>query len=384
MPRSSRMTWDWFESFTHALPSAAAPAIEKCDCCVLFRSQSCGSAKMRKLWLARSNFAIPVWYISPTQIAPSAPSSTSSVPIGEPGRLHRDREVGDVAGQRVKPCQVLLAEMAEPGHAVGVDDDVVRLDFRPGKVVLGDDDLRRPPGRPGKLGDVEGPRVPAVEVDAGEVAGDLVLHPGGQRRPPVVLQQTLRLHVRGAGVIPRHPVEHLEEFRLGMAGVEDALDGVAVRAVQQLPLHVVGARRARQPLRIGELLRAGHRLAQRQVRLPGLAAGQADTTRPVQRVAGGADRKFVLTLPQPSRREPVPALRIAYHADRDGRTQPLRADDHAFHRSVLGGGHLPGQAVGGLCRCGAWHGGEGGEADQGGYGPPGRPGLVGLGHGDPP
>src|SRR5437870_11674257 len=48
---------------------------------------------------------------------------------GETGLDHRDRILPDLAGPRVHLAQELLAEMREPDDAVGIDDDIMRLDL---------------------------------------------------------------------------------------------------------------------------------------------------------------------------------------------------------------------------------------------------------------
>src|SRR5207253_979971 len=61
------------------------------------------------------------------------------------------RELRDRARARVELAQRLLAEVRVPGDAVGIHDDVVRLDGRPRQVVLRDDDARPAPDRAGSV-----------------------------------------------------------------------------------------------------------------------------------------------------------------------------------------------------------------------------------------
>ena len=162
--------------------------------------------------------------------------------------------------------------MAEPGHAVAVDDDVVRLDLGAGQVEFGDDDPGGAAGGAGEGLDREGAGGAAVQVHAGEVFGDRGLHPGGEGGALVAVEQALRLHVGGAGVVAAHALDDLQELRLRMLGVEDALQGVAVRAVQQLPLQVVGARGAGEPFGVGEGIRGGGVGRRRRLATVGVAA----------------------------------------------------------------------------------------------------------------
>jgi hypothetical protein len=51
------------------------------------------------------------------------------------------RNLLDLAGLGIEPADILLAEIRIPGHAVGADDHVVRLDLGVWQLVFGDDDM---------------------------------------------------------------------------------------------------------------------------------------------------------------------------------------------------------------------------------------------------
>jgi len=60
--------------------------------------------------------------------------------------LNSGRAFGDLAGLRIHPADVLLAEVGVPDVAVLADDDVMRLDRVARQIVFGDDHLGGPPG----------------------------------------------------------------------------------------------------------------------------------------------------------------------------------------------------------------------------------------------
>ena len=62
--------------------------------------------------------------------------------LGMIGLQHRDRIVRHLAGLGIELGEELLAEVRVPDAAVGIDDDVVRLDLLPRQIVFGDDDAR--------------------------------------------------------------------------------------------------------------------------------------------------------------------------------------------------------------------------------------------------
>ena len=111
---------------------------------------------MRKVSLARSNFAMPVWYIRRDPDLAVLVELEVERSFRVAGLLHRDREIRDLAGFRIELRQELLAEMRVPYHAVAIDDHVVRLDLLARKIVFGDDDLGRAAGRPRKRLEFEG------------------------------------------------------------------------------------------------------------------------------------------------------------------------------------------------------------------------------------
>ena len=66
--------------------------------------------------------------------------------------------------------------------------------------------------------------------------------------PPMRADQPLRLHVGGARIVGAHALEHLQEVVAVVLRFENAVQRMAVRAVEQVALQIVRARRARQHL----------------------------------------------------------------------------------------------------------------------------------------
>ena len=107
--------------------------------------------------------------------------------LGVVGLLHGDREIRHRPGLRVELGKELLAEMRVPDHAVGIDDDVVRLNLLPREIVFGDDDVasRVRLGR-GEVFQLEAMRRLAAEIDAGEIFREPLCDGWVYGRPPVL------------------------------------------------------------------------------------------------------------------------------------------------------------------------------------------------------
>ena len=207
--------------------------------------------------------------------------------------LHRDRIVRRLPRLRIHLGEELFAEMREPDHAVGIDDDVMGLDLPPRQIVFRDDDLGGAALGARKLLDLERMRRASIQVDAREIFGEFLRDGGRHRRTPVLADQPLRLQVRGPGIIAGHPLEHLEEVGFGMPRLENPLQRVAVRAVEHHPFDLVGARRAHHPFGVGDLLGARLGGNEREVRNRRLALGEVDIRRALECVAGSTDGQRV-------------------------------------------------------------------------------------------
>src|SRR5258707_1269069 len=114
----------------------------------------------------------------------------------------------------------------------------MRLCVTSGQIVLGDDDARGPTGetRERLEGEVEGLRV--AQVDAGKIFGHLLLERGLQLGPiggGTVRRQYLRQRRSRVVRVVAHPVEYLDELRGVVRRLHDALQGVAIDAVDQRP-----------------------------------------------------------------------------------------------------------------------------------------------------
>ncbi len=250
---------------------------------------------------------------------------------------HRDRDVLDLAGLRVEHAGELRAEVGVPGHAVAIDDHVVRLRLFARQVVLGDDHAGGLAlGAHLGLKVVFG-RVRIAERDAGEIGGGrLGLVAGyGRALAARTRQQRLRAGRRAAGRVAAHAIEHLLVLGRIMRRGEHALQGVAADALDHELLLLVGARQAAEPLAVGKRRGEIARLAELEVGRGGRAHRHLGGLRSDQGVACGADRDRVLAGRKPVGREAVIALLIGHHRDGDGGALFLGVHQNAFHVAFL-------------------------------------------------
>ncbi len=215
------------------------------------------------------------------------------------------------------------------------------LTGRPRQVVFGDDDAGCP-----AVGTRQGlerklPLVAFAQIDAGEVFGLLaerlrVAHP---RR----VEHALRLDRLAHRRIAAHAGEHVRPLIRVVTRADDPLERVAARAIEQERLLLLAAGQAHHPFGIAHLRGEVLGLAQLEVHRGGPLGGDIGSRRADEVVADGADLERVFACAQSIGGEAVAALRIADHADGDGRARFLGADHHALHGAFRLGGDLPGQ-----------------------------------------
>ena len=254
--------------------------------------------------------------------------------LGMIGLLHRNREIRHLAGLRVELGEELLAEVRIPDHAVGIDDHVVGLNLLSGQIIFGDDDARSAAGRTRRHLEVEAVLGLAAEIERRKIVGDALRRGRIDGGAAVIAVEALRLHVRGAGIIAAHALEHLEEFRAGVLGFKNPLNGMAIRAVEQRALQLFRTGRARQPLRIRQLIGGHRRGLELEVSRGGLGGREFDQARTVERIARGLDRQLITAWLQASRGESVLALGIAHDRHGDRRAFLFGADQDALHRAL--------------------------------------------------
>ena len=170
------------------------------------------------------------------------------------GFLHGNREIRYLPGFRIELGQELLAEMREPDHAGGIDNDVVGLNLFPRKIIFRDDDPRGASG--GTRGDfgLEVMRRLPAEIDAREIVRELFCDGRVDGRPPVLADEPLWLQVGRAGIVAAHALEYFEEISRRVFGDEYPAQRMAIRTVEQRPFEVLGPRHARHPLGICQLV----------------------------------------------------------------------------------------------------------------------------------
>ena len=143
------------------------------------------------------------------------------------------------------------------------------------------------------------------------------------------------LRIRG------HPLDDRRHLVRVVARARDSLQRVAVRARADGGLLLLGARKAREPLRVGELRREIASRRQFQIGRRGLAGVDLHVQRPFEVVADGSNAKGIRARLQSGRGKTIAALRVAHDGDRDRRRRALRAHEHAFHRALFDRCHAP-------------------------------------------
>ena len=227
--------------------------------------------------------------------------------------------------------------------AVGIDDDVVGQRFLARQIVFGDDHVGGAALRPRQPLEIECLAVGIAHVGVDQEPGGGVHQVGGHARPLAARtagEQKLRACRHALGRVAAHPREHLLPFVGRVDRGEHALQRMAADAVRQERLDLVVARRARQPLGIGELRVDVLGLGELEVGRCGGAAGDIDLLRADEIISGRADGDVVVPGLDPVRREAELALVVRHHRRGDGRALLLGADEDAFHRAFLGRGDL--------------------------------------------
>jgi len=106
------------------------------------RAHSLGVVHTRNFSLFLSNFAMALWYITPTQGFVVA-SNLEIERAFRPSRLdHGNRILRHLAGLRVHLAEEHLAEVGVPDLALAIEHHVVRLDQGIRQVVFRDDYAR--------------------------------------------------------------------------------------------------------------------------------------------------------------------------------------------------------------------------------------------------
>ena len=246
-----------------------------------------------------------------------------------------------VAG--IEPSDIVFAEIGVPRHSLRIHDDVVRLDDRPRKVVFRDDDLRVFPLGSRECLERIRPCRAGAQIDRAEEFGHPL--PGLPERLAARLEQPSGrsfLHVQRKTriCIRRHPLQHFHHLSRVVLGFDDAFERVADDTREQRGLLIVGARHARQPLRIRELGGEVFRLVQGEIGGDSRVRRHVGDAGILHLVSHGADAERILTRRQPVPRKAVLPAGIADDADGDGGPGFLRADHHTFHEAFGGGADL--------------------------------------------
>ena len=94
----------------------------------------------------RSNFATPACSIRPSQMSPFLSKLMSSRPGGKSASTS-EPDIGDLA-VGIELAEELMAEIGVPGHALVIEDDVMRHRALARQIVFGDHNLGRTPLQP--------------------------------------------------------------------------------------------------------------------------------------------------------------------------------------------------------------------------------------------
>src|SRR5262249_3631677 len=117
---------------------------------------------------------------------------------------HGNRIFGNLPGLGIELAQELLAEMAEPDHAVGIDHCIVRLDLLTRQIVLSDDHARGTPGRARQPLELVGPDFLFAQIDRSKVLGERLDAVEVAEISPRAADQSLRMLRRAARIIAGH------------------------------------------------------------------------------------------------------------------------------------------------------------------------------------
>jgi hypothetical protein len=150
--------------------------------------------------------------------------------------------------------------------------------------------------------------------------------------------RSLRRQREGERRVSGHPLDDRHQPIRVVARACHQFERVAVRAPAHVGLLRVGAGKAGEPFRVGELRRDIARLLQRQVSRRGPPRVDRDGGGTREVVTDRTDVNRVLAWLESPSGKPVPPLLIGDDARRHGGSGLLGADDDALHRAFLDGG----------------------------------------------
>src|SRR5437867_4630792 len=259
-----------------------------------------------------------------------------------PSRLYyRKRIWRYVAGLRVHRAEEHLAKVGVPSVAFAIGHHIVRLDQRSRQIILGDDHMRRLAGEPRQRLERKRPRRLLTQIDGGKPFRRLPAAPSAFNIPSCRAGQALRFQRRAAGIVEAHAPDDVHET-VGIVGrLHDAFQRVASGAVKKKILLLVAARNAQEPFRIGEMGGKILHLLELDLGLRFLAWSDVRSPRAIELVAGRTRFQRVVSGPESYGRKSKAPLSVGDNADADCRAVLFRADYHAFHQTLLSGGHLP-------------------------------------------
>ena len=212
---------------------------------------------------------------------------------GEAGLVHRHWILAGLAGLGIEPAQELLAEARIPGDAVGIDDDVMRLDGLARQIIFGDDHAGAAAFRARQRLERVVPLRARAQIDAAEKVGHAAidLH----ALVPALFHPALAApKLRGGRNALVHVALHARQRDVdeivGLVGrARHPLERVAAHAAQHRVLLLVGAGEACKPFRVRELGGEILGLAQLQVVFRRLLRGHVHAGRPVEIVSDRAN-----------------------------------------------------------------------------------------------
>ena len=256
--------------------------------CVASLFHSGGSVQVRNVSGLRVEFRDPALIHRGKPDCPRRSNCNPRLPVGKPGFNVGTGYSVTLAVFGSSLPMLSFAEIRVPRDPLRIHDDVVRLDDGAGQVVLRDDDLRVL-----ALGTREclqriRPRRAAAQVDRAEILGDpLPATAGAPRRAAASSHRAGRFCMCSGKLefvyvaIRSSTVTHLSRVVLGL---DDAFERVADGASEQRGLLIVGARHARQPLRIRELGREIFRGVQGEIGGDSLARRTSTPRDPPSRI----------------------------------------------------------------------------------------------------
>ena len=231
-------------------------------------------------------------------------------------------------------CSPKLEYQSRPGH-----DDIMGLQQGPGQTVFGIDDFCRVAAWPGKRLEWVSPGRSVMQIDLLQELTHFAVNIDAVF--PLFFHETRAFaHLRCAGhalvdVALHAGKNHRQEIFPAVFRLHDALQGMAGDASQQRTLFPIGPRHARHPLGIRELPRNVCDRAQIQIHRRDLRIGNPDRVLRRQLIACRAHAQLIRVRRQSRSGKAIFPILVRDDRHRDGRTDALRAHDHAFHRSFF-------------------------------------------------